>query len=100
MNKKNLRFFFDYGCCFWGNDGGIDYNNLPISKELISELDILMEEYATQINWDCPLSSVPWTEEHETDFKSRANATYEKLKNELSKDFEIENEINKNIDDN
>ena len=89
MGKKKLRFFFDYaGACLW-NDGAVDYKLLPISTGLLGELNDLCNEFDTQINWECPLSSIPWTQEQENDFKYRSTLAYEKLKSELRDEYEI-----------
>jgi len=99
MSTYKLRFMFDYHAhCIWGvNSEAIDKYGCNIKKEklhlsetLISELTALEDEYHTLINWDCPLSSTPWTEEHKADFIYRTNAAYIKVKNELGEDFEIE----------
>ena len=93
MSKRELRFHFDYiGACLW-EDGAINHNLLPISPVLLNKLNALCDEYDTKINWSCPLSSIPWTQEQEDDFKCRATAVYEILKIELSADYEVINEL-------
>ena len=44
--KNELRFSFDYGgFCLWANDGAIEPNALPISQELIDEINSLCDEF-------------------------------------------------------
>jgi len=71
----------------------IENNKLPISEELIKELNNLEEEYATYLDWDNPQSGSLWTKEEKNSFLDKANVTYEKLKTELGIDFELENEV-------
>lgn len=106
MCKYQLRFWFEHGgTCIWGiNDSAkgkygypIKSDNLPISKELVNELNILEEEYTTYLDWDYPPNPSPWTIEHKTDFINRATVVYTKLKSELGSDFEIVNEVSQCI---
>lgn len=100
--KYKLRFWFEYGdICIWGmNDNtkerygyAIENSSLPISKEVINELNDLEKEYQSYIDWNEPQNSSLWTEEHKHDFINRANIVYEKLKKELGADYEISNEV-------
>ncbi|MCH5206864.1 MAG: hypothetical protein J1F09_07905 [Oscillospiraceae bacterium] len=89
---KTLRFSFDYRrACLWCNGGRVDYSQLPISKELIDELNSICDEFDTQIDWNDPTVDTLWTEEHYINFFSRANAICEKLKEELKGKYEIIN---------
>lgn len=97
MNKYQLCFFFDYGgYCLWGNDGGVNYNSLPISVGLKSELNAMNAEFSTSLDWDDPKSPSPWTKEYSIDFNNRATIVYEKLKAELGSNYELKNELFKN----
>ena len=93
LGKQKLRFFFDYnGACLW-NNGAINHELLPISTDLANELNALCDEFDAKIDWNCPLSSIPWTQEQDDSFKHRATVVYEKLKTELESDYEIINEL-------
>lgn len=103
MSKYQLRFWFEHGgTCIWGmNDKAkqeygysIKNNVLPISKDLVKNLNLLEKEYATHLDWDYPPNPSPWTEEHKVDFLNRATLVYKKLRDELGSDFEIVNEVN------
>jgi len=102
--KYQLRFFFDYGSgvCIWaGNEHAqkkfesypIESNILPISKTLKNELDCLIVEYDSSLNWDDPSNPSPWTKEQKNDFSSRADIIYVKLENELGSKYELKNEF-------
>ncbi len=102
MKKYQLRFWFEhYGPCLWGMNieakkkygYSIRPCELPISKDLIQELDALEKEYHTYLNWDCPNEPSSWTAEHKEDFVSRATMTYDKLRMELGEEYEILNEV-------
>ena len=101
MCKYELRFWFEHGgYCLWGmNDNAekeygyaIKNETLPISENLINELNSLNDEYATYLDWDEPQNPSPWTEEHKVDFLNRATVAYKKLKCELGSDYEVINE--------
>ncbi|MCL2224614.1 MAG: hypothetical protein FWB96_06580 [Defluviitaleaceae bacterium] len=90
MNKQQLRFFCDYGgCCLWGSDGGINHQTLPISNALKDEIETLLIEFDSQINWSCPLSSNWWTPEQDADFNQKSHLVCEKLQLELASNYEI-----------
>ena len=83
MDKKTVRFTFDYTCCLWIDGGGLaNYDALPLSKSLIEELTSLDDEFITSLG-DYPPDPSPWTKEKFLDFFNRAELVYEKLKNEL-----------------
>jgi hypothetical protein len=86
MNKKLLQFSFDYcRCCLWGNNGAVEYHLLPISINLINELNDLCDEFDSHISWND--GSSQWTKEMYLDFFERAALIYEKLKTELNSDY-------------
>jgi len=102
MTRYNLHFWFEHGgFCIWGKNDkakrkygyAIKNDTLPISIDLLTELNDLQEEYATYLDWNYPPNPSPWTKEHKEDFLSRANLVYEKLANELGSDFVIENRV-------
>ena len=106
MSKYQLRFWFEHGgICIWGMNEkakeeygySIENDSLPISKDLLAELNALEDEYATYLEWDCPQDPSPWTNEQKVDFLSRATSAYEKLRDELGSEFEITNEASRSV---
>ncbi len=106
MKKYELRFWFEFGgVCLWGmneaakNKFGyaIGPESLPISKALIDKLDQMQDEYATFIDWDDPAKPTEWTQDHMRDFLRRADEIYEKIKIELGPEYEVTNEVFKNM---
>jgi hypothetical protein len=106
MSIYQLRFWFEHGgICIWGMNEktqekygyAIKNNSLPISKELLIELNALEQEYATYLDLDYPPNPSPWTNEQRADFLKRATHVYEKLKAELGSDFEITNETDQSV---
>jgi len=102
--KHKLRFFFDYGSgiCIWAGNitterkfGNYPIENyaLPITKDLINELNNLVIEYDSSLDWGYPPNPSPWTKEHKIDFSNRANMAYTKLCNELGSSYEVKNEF-------
>jgi len=71
----------------------ITNRKLPISSDLVAELDAMEDEYGTYLDWSCPQDPSPWTAEQKLDFLTRANVAYEKLKDELGEEYEITNEV-------
>ena len=91
--KNELRFPFDYGgFCLWANDGAIEPNALPISQELIDEINSLCDEFDTSLDWEYPPDPSPWTKEEWYDF---SKLIYEKLEKELGADYELISELEK-----
>lgn len=106
MNKYKIRFWFEYGgICFWGMNDltkhhygyAIENSNLPLSNILINKLFSMQEEFDTYIDWDNPSSPSPWTESHKSDFVKRANAITLEIQKELGLEFEIINDVLKNV---
>ena len=94
--KNELRFSFDYGgFCLWANDGAIEPNALPISQELIDEINSLCDEFDTSLDWEYPPDPSPWTKEEWYDFFKRSKLIYEKLEKELGADYELISELEK-----
>jgi hypothetical protein len=107
LSKYYLRFWFEHGgFCIWSINNqanekygyAINNKSLPISKDLLKEIDNLEEEYATYLNWNCPQNPSQWTKEQKTDFYDKANKVYLKLKEELGSDYEIVNEVSQCIE--
>ncbi len=71
----------------------VDNEMLPISKDLIMELNDLENIYHGYLDWDCPSNPSPWTYEQKQDFINRANVAYQRLKLELGSDCKVINEI-------
>lgn len=97
-----LRFWFEHGgICLWGMNSAarekygyaIESSLLPISNDLLNELNTLEEIYATYLDWDYPPNPSPWTEAEKREFIERANSVHEKLCKELGKDYFVKNEI-------
>jgi len=102
MPKYIIKFWFEHGgICLWGQGEAtqerygyaIENTVLPISGELINELNDLEEEYSTYLNRDYPPDPSPWTEEHKSDFIKRATNTFNKLQIELGSGYELLNEL-------
>lgn len=107
MDKFQLTFWFEHGgYCIWGKNSdakekygtAIKNDSLPISEKLVGDLNALEEEYATFLNWEIPLAPSLWTAEHKVDFVRRATIAYERLRNELGPEFEVENEISQCVE--
>lgn len=90
MELPKLEFWFDYGCCLW-NHGGVEADTLPITPDLLNELNDLMAEYAGQIDWDDPGSSEGWTKKQEEAFKRRAAIAGKRLQEELQGKYTVIN---------
>jgi hypothetical protein len=108
MTKENpkpkyiLKYWFEHGgICLWSVnenakerfDYPIENHILPISEELVEELDNLEVEYKGYLNWNDPLAPSPWTPKQKNDFRTKANETFDKLIIELGSDFEVINKI-------
>ncbi|MCL1990096.1 MAG: hypothetical protein FWG67_04315 [Defluviitaleaceae bacterium] len=102
MIKYQLRFYFEHGgICIWGINNAtkeqygyaIEHTVLPISQALKDELNALEEEYANYLDWDDPLGPSPWSESQKVHFLEKSNLAYEKLKYELSLEFEVINYV-------
>lgn len=66
-----------------GGVGYTDYDNLPISKELINKLRSLDEEYSTILDWNEPINPYLWSTAQKLDFYYRANLVRLELEEEL-----------------
>ncbi len=105
--KYKLRFWFEHGgICLWSmNDEArekygypIKNEKLPLSRDLVDELNALEKEYGTYLNWDCPTDPSSWSEEHKRSFLRRAAQAYEKLKTELGNDYCLSNEVAQSVE--
>jgi hypothetical protein len=75
LAKYMLTYWIEHGgICLWSaNESARDAlgysianDKLPISKDLISELNALESEYHTYLDWDCPQNPSPWTSSKKT----------------------------------
>ena len=98
MAKYNIRFWFEHGgICVWGKNTAakdkfgyaIKNECLPISKELINELNELEKRYAHCLNWDSPSDPPPWSEDEKESFRADARKAYFRLKDELGNDYDV-----------
>lgn len=105
--KYKLRFFFDYGAggCLWaGNDvTRDDFGSGPVDETIakhtgkistetlkeIEELDKLHEDF---YNKDYPLDPSLWRQSKCDEFNHRVDKLINDLKQQLSPDFDIEDE--------
>jgi len=103
MYNYQLRFWFEHGgTCLWGmNDYAkrkygyqIKNNALPISEDLMQELNTMEIEYSTYLDWADPINPSPWTIEHKKAFVTKADIIYKKLVTELGAEYDIENKVN------
>ena len=100
--KYELKFWFEHGgTCLWAKNDlaikkfGYALNNedLPISLELIVELNELEKQYQTCLDWKCPSSPSPWTSRQKENFQRAANEAYRKLVVELGEEYLIHNAL-------
>ena len=102
-NKKYMiRFWFDYGgICLWSVNKmacdrygyAIESDKLPISAELLENLNELEDEYHSYLDWNYPPSPSPWTKELKQDFIDRATDIYNVLCRELGNQYEVINDV-------
>ena len=68
--------------------GNIDPHSLPISKELISDLNVWTEKLDATLNWDDP-GHTKWPDGFFTNFNQEGRKLAQRLKAELGSKFEI-----------
>jgi len=68
-------------------------SELPISQNLEKELDFMIVEYDTSLDWEYPPDAFPCAAKHKTVFLRRAAYLHERLKQELGPDFEVSYEV-------
>lgn len=94
-----LRFYFEYGRhCLWSEDGATkaEFGNpvanatLPISPQLVDELDALGHEFQTSLERLDRVGTYLWIGDPKQDFAQRAKSAYDRLVNELGEDFTVE----------
>lgn len=97
------RFFFDAGAgtALWSDNDAtrdrFDYPimlpDLPISAALRAELERLVEQYDTSIDWDYPPDPTPWPAEQCTQFTKDVRGALKWLRVELREQWEILDEF-------
>ena len=100
MIQFQFKYWFEHGGgCIWGVNTiakekygyCINFNTLPISKELVLLLVQLEKEYYTYLDWEYPPNPSPWSEELKKDFVKRATDAYNDLCEELGENYIVEN---------
>jgi hypothetical protein len=60
MKKRSLRFFLDYGICFWaanydeGFSGGLMAEDLPLTPETQQQVKLFLREFDASYNYGLP----------------------------------------------
>jgi hypothetical protein len=92
------RFFFDArsGTLLWAApedqpvwDYPIDLARLPVSEELRAELERLLDEYDTSLDWNDPGGPTPWDAARCRSFNTAARQAIARLRTELGPDWRI-----------
>lgn len=97
MQLARIRFFLDYGCCFWGTvppvgvTGSLRAEDLPISSKAQEEVNHLLNEYNQCYSWGCPPSS-GWKVEDCQRFNREYRKVLGIVSNELKGKFLVCNE--------
>ena len=100
MAKYEMKFMFDWGSgsCVWTTNEEaekkygypVQTKNLPISNELKTKLEMLIEKHDEALDWDCPQNDLLWSDEQISLFENEAIEAYYKLCDELGHDYKIE----------
>jgi hypothetical protein len=96
------RFFFDAGSgallwaapadqAAWGYP--IELDLLPVSPQLRTELDRLIDEYDTSLNWEYPPDPGPWDEARCRTFNAAVRRAIARLRTELGPAWQIADEF-------
>ena len=103
--KYKIRLWFDFGgFCLWGMNENtkekfgyaIDPRKLELTNLLINKLEELQNQYATYLDMSDPMAPTSWSKE-KNDFFTSASEVCAKIQQELGSDYEIINEVEKNI---
>ena len=91
----SARFFFSprSGTLLWASGSEnpfIDPDELPISPELLAEVDRLLSWNDTSLNWDYPPDPGPWREAECRLFNDAARRALDRLRTELGQTWRIE----------
>lgn len=100
MYKLKLMFEWGGGTIWCVNDaarekydvGSIE-ERLPLSKEILQELQNLTDLHDGALNWDYPPDPSPWSKQQFENFESRALEMLDKLKAELGAEYEIQYKV-------
>lgn len=104
--KYVLRFWFEHGgTCIWAKNEAakqkygyaITNSSLPISKNLIEQLNALEDEYHSYLDWEEPRNPSPWSQKQKEDFIKRANDVLEQLRLDLGRDYEVINDVKSSV---
>ncbi|MGK7929101.1 MAG: hypothetical protein AB4290_28340 [Spirulina sp.] len=93
--KRSLKLMPDYfSHPLWGLDrdniGDIDPKTLPLSPETIQQLQNWQDCYDAILNWDDPASSGFASEKDKIDFERQGIELWQKLRQELAPNYEIQ----------
>jgi len=91
---RTIKLMPDYGCFpLWEASpdamGNIDPNTLPISANLVSELENWAAQFDATLHSEDPPKSGFTSPEHERDFAEIGRRLCTKLQKELGPDFEL-----------
>jgi|GEM_PF-1691732 len=108
-SQFELKFWFEHGGgCIWSknskarNKYGYPVTNedLPLSKELIDELNDLEIRYSRSLDWSDPRNTAPWSIEEKESFRVDAHKACEKLVEELGDGYLVIDDVDYCIYDN
>lgn len=90
---------FDWGSrvCIWAvnDEARMNYGyavkseQLPISDNLVQELDLIISKHDEALDWDCPQNGLLWTCEQQKAFIEEAQSVYRRLCKELDPDYHV-----------
>ena len=89
---ETLRFMNDYcTTSLWSSDGNgpKEYDELPLSKELVALLEKRDEEYTNRLNWEDPASTPERTEEELKAFEAEGIDLWRRLQEELKPYYKV-----------
>lgn len=97
MYKLKLMFEWGGGTIWCTNDearkrydvGAIE-EKLPLSQEILEELQHLTTLHDEALNWEYPPGPSPWTKKQFEHFEVKASGILDKLRIELGSEYEIQ----------
>ena len=104
MKRHRIRFFLDYGTCFWGAYGEGDFfgalepEDLLLSPQTQNEVTKFLKAYDQYYGWGCP-PSLGWTVEDCKQFNREYRRIFKLILLELDSQFLICNEQFELIED-
>ena len=91
---------FDWGSgvCIWSvNDEAnkkygypVSSESLPVTQELIDELNALIEKHDEALDWNCPQNGLVWDKAEQMKFAENTVKVFNKLCIELGDDYHVE----------